>query len=120
MTDQEFETAINNALASLPAEHMDALKNVAILYKDEPTPEQRQQNGLRHGETLLGLYEGVPLSHRNGMQPIYPDRITIFKLPIIQTAGPSREAIQQEIRHTLWHEIAHYFGLNHTQIADLE
>lgn len=119
VSDDEFQALINQALASLPGEHIKNIANVAILYEQEPTPEQREKLALRHDQTLLGLYEGVPLSQRQGTTHLYPDRITLFKGPLSRQAH-SVAALQSEIRHTLWHEVGHYYGLNHDRIRELE
>lgn len=119
VTDQEFQKLINDALESLPGAHAKNIDNVAILYEDEPTPEQRQKLELRHNETLLGLYEGIPLSQRQGMSTTLPDKITLFKKPLSSQATTIME-LAEEIRHTLWHEIAHYYGLDHDKIYELE
>jgi predicted Zn-dependent protease with MMP-like domain len=95
------------------------VQNVAILFADVPTPEQRHELQLRHDQTLLGLYQGVPLSQRQGRTSFLPDRITLFKLPLLTQAHDERSLLEA-IRHTLWHEIAHYYGLNHTDIHKLE
>jgi len=118
-TDEEFQALINAALSELPGEHVKNIKNVAILYEDVPTPDQRQKLQLRNDQTLLGLYEGIPLSRRQGMTRVLPDKITLFKLPLQQHAHTSVE-LKEEIKHTLWHEIAHYYGLDHAQIKGLE
>jgi predicted Zn-dependent protease with MMP-like domain len=70
-------------------------------------------------QTLLGLYQGVPLSRRQGMQTTLPDTITLYKFPILQSVSNLSE-LKEQIRHTLWHEIAHYYGLNHTEIHNLQ
>ena len=119
VSDDRFQELINIALGELPKKHVDNIKNVAILYQDEPTPDQRVQLELRNDQTLLGLYEGVPLSKRQGMPTVLPDKITLFKLPLEHMASDEGE-LKEEIRHTLWHEIAHYYGLNHDQIHSLE
>lgn len=119
VSDDRFQELINLALASLPGEHAAGIKNVAILYEDEPTPEQRVKLELRNDQTLLGLYEGVPLSRRQGLTHIFPDKITLFKGPLTRWANTENQ-LQEEIRHTLWHEIAHYYGLDHDQIHNLE
>lgn len=119
VSDERFQQLIDIAFDKLPPEHRDNVKNVAILYEDEPTPEQRIKLELRHDQTLLGLYEGVPLSQRQGTTRIFPDKITLFKGPLTSAATTEHE-LQVEIYHTLWHEIAHYYGLDHPQIYDLE
>lgn len=119
LTDDQFQEMIDKAFDSLPAVHRDRVQNVAILFADAPTPGQRQELLLRHDQTLLGLYEGVPLSQRQGRTSIYPDRITLFKFPLL-TQAHDMPGLQEAIRHTLWHEIAHYYGLNHTDIHKLE
>lgn len=118
-TDEQFSEIIEAALASLPGEHVQRIANVAILIQDEPDEEQRRELELRDNETLYGLYQGVPLPQRQGIEPLYPDRITLFKGPLSYQAQ-SLEEIQERVRHTLWHEIAHYYGLDHDRIAELE
>jgi predicted Zn-dependent protease with MMP-like domain len=119
VSDEEFQRLINEALEELPGEHVRNIRNVAILYEDEPTPEQREKLKLQGNQTLLGLYEGTPLSERQGMDRLLPDKITLFKLPLSAQAG-TEAALKEEIKHTLWHEIAHYYGLDHDRIRELE
>lgn len=120
ISDEQFDQLISKAMDSLPKTHMAAIKNVAIVYADEPTEEQRQELKLQCHQTLFGLYQGVPLTRRHGAINSYPpDKITIFKLPIL-TYVSSVEELEEQIRHTLWHEVAHYFGLDHDQIHKLE
>jgi len=119
LSDEEFQKLIDQALTELPGEHAKNIKNVAILYELEPTPEQRVTSKLKPYETLLGLYEGVPLSQRQGMTRLLPDKITLFKGPLSRRANTPTE-LKESIKHTLWHEIAHYYGLNHDQIHGLE
>jgi len=119
ISDDEFQMMIDEALTTLPKEHIDNLKNVAILYEHDPTPEQRQKLALRHDQTLFGLYEGIPLSQRQGTNKLLPDKITLFINPICWSVNSLLE-LKAQIRHTLWHEIAHYYGLDHAQIHNLE
>jgi predicted Zn-dependent protease with MMP-like domain len=119
VSDERFQELINQALDSLPGEHAANIKNVAILYEDVPTPLQREELRLRGDQTLLGLYEGVPLSKRQGMTRLLPDKITLFKRPLEMQVGTETE-LREAIRHTLWHEIAHYYGLDHPKISELE
>lgn len=119
VSDDQFADLIEQSFATLPAAHRKAVKNVAIVYADEPTEAQRQQLNLACNETLYGLYEGVPLTQRHGMTHFPPDKITIFKGPLQRDAA-NMEELHANIHHTLWHEVAHYFGLNHAQIHRLE
>jgi predicted Zn-dependent protease with MMP-like domain len=118
--DNQFADLIDRAFHELPKAHRKAVQNVALVYADEPTPAQRQQLQLACNETLYGLYEGVPLAKRQGVTNQYPpDKITIFKGPL-QNDSSSLEDLQAKVHHTLWHEVAHYFGLDHAQIHKLE
>lgn len=119
VTDEQFEQLIADALDTLPSTHTDAIKNVAIVYADEPTDAQREELRLQCNQTLFGLYEGVPLVKRNGQTHYAPDKITIFKQPMLEHVY-SLEELREEVRHTVWHEVAHYFGLDHDQIHELE
>lgn len=119
ISDEQFHTLIDKAFDSLPQEHRDRVQNVALLLADEPTPDQRVQLELRHDQTLLGLYEGVPLSKRQGQIMLYPDKITLFKWPLCSRSSNVAD-LYEDIRHTLWHEIAHYYGLNHADIRERE
>ena len=119
ISDEDFQRLIDEALGELPGDHVKNLKNVAILYETEPTPEQRDKAGLQPYQTLLGLYDGVPLTRRQGLTRVLPDQITLFKGPLTRRAV-SLAALKEEIKHTLWHEIAHYYGLDHGRIRDLE
>lgn len=119
LSDEQFQEMIDAALGELPKTHVASLKNVAILFNDEPTPEQREKLKLLPYQSLYGLYEGIPLAFRQGQRTTLPDRITLFKLPIVQGAH-DMAGVKEQIKHTLWHEIAHYYGLNHDKIRELE
>jgi len=119
ISDDRFAELIAQALDELPRDHMRAVRNVAIVYADDPTPQQRETLRLEHYQTLFGLYEGVPLTKRAGVTSYGPDKITIFKNPICASVSSEAE-LKEQIKHTVWHEIAHYFGLDHQQIHALE
>jgi len=119
VSDEEFQKLIDQALSELPGEHAKNITNVAILYEDRPTPQQRELLKLRDNQTLLGLYEGTPLAQRQGMTRLLPDKITLFREPLSYQAN-TLEELKEEIKHTLWHEIAHYYGLDHDRIHELE
>lgn len=104
----------------LPQEYISRLNNVAIIYADDPTPEQRHELKLRCDQTLFGLYQGIPLTKRNaGYNMVLPDKITLFKNPILHFSQ-DLAAFKKQVKHTLWHEIAHYYGLDHDRIHQLE
>ena len=120
VSDQELNDILAAALDDLPEKRVRGLQNVLITYEDEPSPEQLQKQGVRYGVELLGLYEGIPLTQRNAAyNMVIPDRITIFKNPIIRVTHTMPAFIEQ-VRKTLWHEIAHYYGLDHKRIHELE
>lgn len=108
-------------MSELSPEHMAALDHVAILIADEPSPEQAEKLKLRGDSLLLGLFEGVPRTHRTGYESgMLPDTITIFKHPLMQIAGGSNMELYSQVKRTVWHEIAHYFGLSHDQMDALQ
>lgn len=119
ITDESFHMLIGRAFDSLPQTHRDRVKNVAIVTADEPSEIQRHDLKLHCNQTLLGLYSGVPLPQRQGREPMVPDVITLFKLPLL-AESTSEASLYENIRHTLWHEVAHYYGLDHDQIHKLE
>ena len=120
ISDERFHELVGKAFERLPEVHREAVKNVAIVLEDEPTPEQREELKLHCNQTLLGLYQGVPLAQRQGRVDMFPpDLITLFKNPILASVNDENQ-LAEEIYHTLWHEVAHYFGLNHDDIHRLE
>lgn len=120
VSDDQFNDLIAASLDELPEKYTSKLENVLITYEDEPSDVQRTKLRLRCNETLFGLYEGIPLPARgNGYQMVLPDRITIFKNPMLHVSH-DLAALKAQVKHTLWHEIAHYFGLDHDRIHDIE
>lgn len=120
MPDEHFAQLISRALDELPERYVRGLDNVAITYEDQPTPEQRIKLKLRGDQTLFGLYEGIPLTKRGaGYNLVLPDKITLFKLPLMH-ASHDEESFYRHIKHTLWHEIAHFYGLDHDKIHEIE
>lgn len=120
VSDEVFEQMIADAIDALPDRFLDHAKNVAIVWDHDPTPQQRVEMKLRPYESLYGLYQGIPLTRRgDGYNLVLPDKITIFKNPILHSAD-SIEAAKKQVLHTLWHEIAHHYGLDHDRIHELE
>lgn len=120
ISDEKFEKLIARAMDEMPERYMKNLNNVVITYADEPTEQQRYELKLRGNQTLFGLYQGVPLPKRGaGYNLVLPDKITIFKFPIM-SATHDEESFYLQIKHTLWHEIAHFYGLDHDKIHEIE
>lgn len=120
ISDAEFENLISRAMDELPKGYIERLKNVAVVYADEPTAAQREKLHLKQHQSLFGLYEGIPQTSRGaGYNMVLPDKITIFKLPILKYVQSMPE-LKQQIKRTLWHEIAHHYGLDHGRISELE
>ncbi len=115
----DFEDLVNRAIAQLPKPYLSQIKNVAFIVEDVPSLEQRQQLMLRDDQSLFGLYEGVPLSQRQGTLKTLPDKITLFQKPLEYSANSMTELFDR-IGRTVWHEVAHYFGLDHDKIRELE
>lgn len=120
ISDDEFAKLAGEALDALPEKYLKDMNNVAIVYADEPDAHQRQKLALRCDQTLFGLYEGIPLVGRGaGYNLVLPDKITIFKLPLFR-ASHDMQDLKKKIKNTLWHEIAHHYGLGHKRIHELE
>jgi predicted Zn-dependent protease with MMP-like domain len=111
MTDEEFEEAVGDALDLIPDELARLMSNVAVLVADEPSADEPD---------LLGLYEGVPLTERDGWWDAgsLPDRITIFKGPLTRLCE-DREELLDEIAVTVVHEVAHHFGISDERLVEL-
>ena len=119
ISDKQFEEIVAGAIDAIPPPYIDRLENVAFIVEDQPTEEQNRKLGLRCHDLLFGLYEGVPLPQRMGSSKLLPDKITLFKKPLISISQDFGE-LSQNIKHTIWHEVAHYYGLGHKRIHELE
>jgi len=117
MTRQEFEDLAQEAFDSLPERFREKVDNVSIVVEDYPSIEM--QRSLRIGrESLLGLYHGVPLGHRNtwyGAMPTVPDTIFLFQKNI-EASCPDPGLIRRKIAEVLFHELGHYFGMNEREV----
>lgn len=104
----------------MPERYIKGLDNVVITYADNPDQHQTTKLRLRGDSLLLGLYEGIPRTQRGaGYNLVLPDKITLFKYPLMAITH-DEASFYKQIKHTLWHEIAHFYGLNHDQIHDIE
>ena len=118
MQRKQFESLVQDAIRELPQEFRDKLTNVAIVIEDYPSQELLDRMEVPEDETLFGLYEGVPLTERGHFDaPLYPDRILIFQGPIEEECDTPDE-IREEVRITLLHEIAHFFGFDDEELEE--
>lgn len=120
LNQNEFKKAVLQVLDRLPKEFRDHLGNLEIVIEKRPSAELMREEGLdpRH-DTLYGIYQGVPLPERSLLDPpLLPDKITIFSEPLLEDF-PDQEDLHEEIRLTVLHEIAHFFGMDEDEIEDL-
>lgn len=118
MSEQEFEQIAQAEWERVPDRFKQKITNLALLIEDDVDDTVRKEEGLEEGESLLGLYHGIPLTERGseyGIGGTMPDTITLYRLPILEEASEMdrafRDAVRIVVRETLWHEVGHYFGL---------
>jgi predicted Zn-dependent protease with MMP-like domain len=117
---EEFERHVAEALGSIPRRFRDAMTNIAIVVEDEPSSELLDEMDIEPPDTLLGLYQGIPLTERTwGYGNQLPDRILIFQGPH-ERSSDDEEDLVVAIAETLIHEIGHYFGMSEEEIEDVE
>ena len=120
MDDAVFEKLVWDGVAAIPQSFRDKIENVAFFVVNKPSPEQREELHLGPHRTLLGLYQGIPQTRRGvHYQAALPDRITIFKEPILELSDDP-ETIRQIVADTVWHEVGHHFGLNEYEVRKRE
>jgi len=119
MTRGKFENLVNEGIKAIPKKFLEKLDNVDICIEDEPTPYQLGKLRARGGLIIFGLYEGVPQTKRGHYGQVLPDKITIFKGPIEKIAS-SGEEVKEIVKNTVWHEIAHHFGMDEKKIREIE
>lgn len=116
LSRQEFNGLLLQAYRQLPPPVKQAFRNVDVALEEWPDAEGL---GVLEGEgTLFGLYTGVPLPEREGGGPALPDRIIIYRQPILRSCTTRAEAVR-EIKATLWHEVGHYLGLSEDDLHRL-
>jgi predicted Zn-dependent protease with MMP-like domain len=118
MQRKAFESLVDQAIRGLPAEFSDKLQNVEVIIEDWPSRELLERMDIDEEDRLFGLYEGVPLTERGFSAPLYPDRIWIFQKPI-EDACETDQDIKEEIRVTLLHEVAHFFGIDDEHLDEI-
>jgi len=119
----KFEKLVAEGFQRLPVWVREKIKNVALLIEDEPSEEVRTREELGGGETLLGYYQGIPLSERGahyGEGIVMPDTITLYRLPILEAAQEDNLDVRDVVADTIWHEFAHHFGISEGGVHVLE
>lgn len=118
MDRARFERLVAEAIDSLPEQFKDRLDNVAVVVEDRPSGRAAGRR-QRPGTLLLGLYQGVPLTERDSRYGLaFPDKITIYQRNI-ESICRDDDAIREQVRDTVLHEIAHHFGIDDDRLDDL-
>ena len=120
MDNKEFRKTVAQVLDRLPKQFREQLGNVEIVIDLRPSPELLREEDLDpRYDTLYGIYQGVPLPERSVLDPpLLPDKITIFSEPLLEDF-PDPDDLREQIRLTVLHEIAHYFGMDEDEIEAL-
>lgn len=120
MDRDEFQTHVDDAWESIPESFRERFSNIAVFVQDEPSAEHLRTSGTPAGHTLLGLYQGVPLSRRGwSYHMALPDNVTLFQGPIERAAADLAD-IPRIIYETLWHELAHHLGMDEKEVRAAE
>jgi predicted Zn-dependent protease with MMP-like domain len=121
MTRDAFKALVEEAIDTIPRRFAREVRNLAIVIEDEPSPALLDEMEIEPPDTLLGLYQGTPLTERQwGHGNVLPDRITLFQSPIEDEADGDDDEIVIAIGETLIHELGHYFGLSEDEIMEIE
>jgi len=109
----EFEDLVAHALDGLPDAFAELLDNVVVMVEDEPQPEDLEGVGIdpASGDELFGLYQGVSQLDRDTFYTALPDRVVIYRGPLVRACSNRRELLR-EVRDTVIHELGHHFGLD--------
>lgn len=113
-----FEALVDRALAQIPPPFDRALREVAVVVEDEPSPGQLRENGLRPTDSLYGLYEGVPRTEWGADWSPIPNKISLFRIPL-EADYPDPDDLAEEVRITVMHELAHHLGIDDERLDEL-
>jgi predicted Zn-dependent protease with MMP-like domain len=116
--ERAFELLVDRAIGAIPDPYREALREVAVLIEDEPSPQQLEENELEPWDTMYGLYEGVPRTDYGADWAASPNRITLFRLPLEEDFPDPRD-LENEVRLTVLHELAHHLGIDDDRLDEL-
>jgi predicted Zn-dependent protease with MMP-like domain len=119
MDREKFEELVRQGIETIPQRFLKKLDNVDIVVEDEPSEEQRKKLKLGEGSKLFGLYEGIPQTKRGFYSGVLPDKITIFQ-KTFEEVYSNEEEIKERVGQTVWHEIAHHFGMSEERVRRVE
>ncbi|MCL0099500.1 metallopeptidase family protein [Dehalococcoidia bacterium] len=111
MENAEFEKLAREALKQLPEKILQQMDNIDLVVEESATNDQLAYSVVKEGKSLLGLYEGIPLTERDDYGMVLPDKISIFQ-DSIEAVCTTNEEIVREVRNTVIHEVAHHFGID--------
>jgi predicted Zn-dependent protease with MMP-like domain len=117
-TGDRFDALVQRALDTIPKPFVRALDEVAIVIEDEPSPVQRRETGLRPGEGLYGLYEGIPRTEYAAEWGFLPNKITLFSTALLEDFSDPVE-LEHEVWITVVHELAHHLGIPDSRLHEL-
>lgn len=118
LSARQFEKLVEDGLALIPEEIRALMNNVQIVIEDEPGEKLLEELNVPADETLFGLYQGVPLTERSTAYSALPDRIIIFRRPLLEEFDDPLD-IRREVARTVIHEVAHHFGIGEERLAEL-
>ena len=120
LSPDRFEELVEEALDEIPDTLWNMIDNVGIVVEDWPSPAQLASVNIKHATQLLGLYQGIPVTKRDthyGL--IAPDKISLFRGPILMMTFQNEDAVREQVRRTVLHEIAHFFGISDQRLREL-
>ncbi len=119
LTEAEFDSIVKRAIRRVPSEIRQHLDNMVISVRKRPSRRMLKELGMPPGDTLFGIFDGVPLTERSVTEPpLYPDTILIFQEPL-EEACDTVEKLEEEIEITVVHEVAHFVGMSEERLAEL-
>jgi len=111
ISDAELEELALTAFDELPTKFRERVSNLVFVIEDEPPP----------GKNWLATYQGVPLPSQSVFQPWqFPHKVTIYRGPLLRMVGDDSERLEQEMRHIVRHELAHYFGISDARLIEID